>query len=90
MREFLGEVGMRYATPIVFKSYIWRRTWGNNSRIYLLEDRNSNIITIRSTAKFQMMQEWIVDGTVKHHKEFNGQPQTHLSDWSLMLKGVKK
>ncbi len=89
MSEFVGEIGQRFAASIVVKSYIWRKGWGSFPRIWLLQDTSGNILTIRSNLKFKIGQEWIFDGLVKSHRLFNGQKQTHVIDWGLILKGRK-
>ena len=88
MSEWVGNIGDHTSAQVIFKGYVWRERWGNDvPKLYILEDKDGNILTIRSKAKFTIGQGWKVYGTVKHHKVFRGQKQTHLSNWELMLSG---
>jgi len=97
MSDFVGKIGERVGLNVVLKGYISRPSWKNKrsqdqerQKIILFEDEHGNIITIRSGGKFKPGGKWRVMGKVKRHHCFNGQKQTYISEWSLMLQGKKK
>lgn len=86
MSEWIGRVGENINRDVTLKGYIHRDKWQDRQKIIILEDEQGNIITIRTYGKFKLGGKWRVDGKVKRHHCFNGQKQTHLSAWGLMLR----
>ena len=84
--KHIGVVGQPITANVIVKGYIRRKTWGEDRpTIFLLEDKDGNIITIQSSFKLNVGQRWAIEGNVKNHGSFNGQKQSHLDDWSLMI-----
>lgn len=83
MSKWLGKLGHRIEATIKVKGFIHRKSWNNKFIVYLLEDTNGNILTIRSSGKFPIGQVWTVEGKVKRQSTFHGQKQTHISDWGM-------
>lgn len=89
MSKWIGKVGQRIEVDITFKGYIYRPTWGDALKLFIMEDNDGNIFTLRSPAKFTVGQKWKLDGKVKRHHSFNGQKQTHIAHWGLMCNGKR-
>lgn len=84
MSEWLGEIGKHITVDAQIKSYVIRPRWGSVKRLYLLEDKHGNILTLLSYGKFNLGKQWRIDGVVTRHNDFNGQKQTHISNWGMM------
>lgn len=83
MNEWVSKIGAVIIANISVKGYVWRPSWNTPVRIYLLEDKDKNIFTIRSASNFIVGKKWRLDGMVKAHTIFNNQKQTHVSRWGL-------
>jgi hypothetical protein len=85
MSNFIGKISYDISTNITIAAFVLRPHWKNNIRIYIAKDINNNIITFHSNVAFPINQRWIINGKVKRHHIFNGQKQTHITDWFLTL-----
>lgn len=82
---WLGKRNAHISARVVVKGYVSRNSWGNNNKLFLLEDHEGNILTINSPANFSIGKRWIIDGIVKTHSLFRGQRQTHIKNWELSI-----
>lgn len=90
MSVWLGNIGDHISADVIVKGYIYRKAWGPYAvKIILLEDNDNNIITIRSPSKLNVGKRWRIDGKVENQSIYNGQYQTHISNWGLMLSKEK-
>ena len=86
MSNWVGKLGQQVETNVIVKGCVWRESWGEDApRLYFLEDKDGNVITIRATIKLHAGQSWGIDGKVKRQHTFNGQKQTHIVKWSLSV-----
>lgn len=76
----------RIDADVVVRNCIWRFSWGIAApNLVIMEDKDCNIITIRSASAFIPGQKWKLSGIVKRENVFKGQRQLHLRNWELTL-----
>jgi hypothetical protein len=83
MSDWVGKLGEHILAEVVVKGYVNRKSW--DTTLFILEDKYGNILTINAPCNLQVGQKWKIDGIVKRQNLFNGQQQTHLQRWGLML-----